>query len=148
MFKIGSVAGQKQGINRYVFVNQIQVGNLVYGEAEDTPGSFLVYRADGTEETVNLASIMAGYDDEDNWFVEFKVENGRLKDFSGDPPIGTSNSERYDGDAPSSTDQTVYRRKIIKKINGAKVTFSMDGGVYRENVQCTPDGPQVEIIQI
>jgi len=113
----------------------------------------LIYRAgQTTPDLVTISDIMDGYDPEthDNWFAEFKVENGRLKDpiGVGDEPVGTSSTEIYDGDANADpiVDQTYFRVPTIITISGKKYTFDISG-VYRENVVCTPDGPQAELIR-
>ncbi|HBR94664.1 MAG TPA: hypothetical protein DEA90_10920 [Opitutae bacterium] len=98
---------------------------------------------------IYLSSIMEGYDPEtdDNWFIQFQVENGRLKDLFTDAPTGTSNTTPFDGDAEASTDQTYFRLPLIYSTEGEKITNDLSG-IYRENVVCTATGPKAELIRI
>jgi len=123
--------------------------------SSSNPG-LLFYLSDGTTYFFPKSSIFGGddfsysYDSEvdENWSIEIAVSGGAL-DLST-PPIGTSATERYDGDAfavPVES-QSFYRIPVIRTIDEEKLIFRA-GGIYRENVMCDiAKGPIVELIKI
>lgn len=109
------------------------------------PG-MLIYRADGTQELLSSEDILADYDSEDDWSIEFAVSSGALVAFSTTAPSGTTATDRWTLDG--SDDQDTYRIPVIRTISGTTYTYDING-IYRENTFCGgADGPLVELIRI
>src|SRR6056297_1234776 len=143
-----------------------------------SPG-ILIYRGSGSGFFLPYKEIFVGeesrYDhsSDDNWSLEFKVENGRIADLNTNPPFGTSamddgegteGTERFDGDAsavdesdePDPIPQTYYRIPVIRTVEipdgegvaERKIHFDI-GGIYRENIKCAGQrGRIVELLRI
>jgi hypothetical protein len=135
------------------------VGRGVMNLPEWVPGGgvglegFWIYQGNTLLGSVGIVTALDGWDpdaeaptDPDGWSLEFAVSGSALVDWETTAPVGTYETDLYDGDASADPvePQTVYR--IPMRRDGEWICR---GGVFRENLIVRgAAGPSVELLRI
>lgn len=114
---------------------------------------FLIFRGNTLLGSISIVTAVTGWDpaavapdNPDNWSLQFAVSRSALVAFGTTAPVGTYDTDLFDGDASAVPveAQTFYR--IPMRRGG---TWICRGGVYRENIFCAGGkGPIVELLRI